>query len=129
MQVNFIVSVDLTSDEKIPSFLRRAAAVTIDGKTETITLGATSPDRKSVYIDVGAIATTDRSRTGPFLPAFLGTIDHELVHAFSDETANSFMRFQMKRRIKDEETMAQRFQMAGAWARAAKPLRSQPPIV
>ena len=117
MSIEFIVSIDLRADKKISTVVSQVA-IKWDEDGYGV-LGATSPNGKSVYVDVGAIWLHDSITSGFY--RFLRVIDHEYAHAFSPRQTKV---------SDDEERMAERFERAGMWARrAAKPLRSQPPIV
>jgi hypothetical protein len=102
---NFVVSISLEADKKVPGSVRIAATPVSGKEYESFALGATDPARTTVYMDVGNLWVVG----GPwgFKRLFLNTLDHEYAHAFSvaGDTSN------------EEEEMAQRFERAGAWTR------------
>jgi len=121
MSIEFIVSIDLRADKRISSNISRAARAAMkDDEDGYAVVGATSPNGKIVYVDVGKTWASGYAIASG-LRRFLLVVDHEYAHALFGKISE----------ISDaEEMMAQRFERAGMWARREeKPLRSQPPIV
>lgn len=105
MRIRVIYLLDFKKDRRVPPTLKEAALVHDDGSTAVV--GATSDNRRFIYVDLTVSQRAARYLHYSFAKLLTDTLDHEYAHAFLPPGDSSI----------DEERFAVRFERAGRWAR------------